>query len=164
MHKPLPSTRRGTQRLYICLNSLHYLLTYNHSLNKTLTLSPRVSPALNRFTNHRHQGNLSTYSDIAKSSIQTACHHVSEVAAYRLIFLDSNSAFYGSLYFGGMMNARIWPISRILKQNLALLCAMLTDRAQPLAIKEVMKVSSEAYLWSGLREGTPGFSTARTTR
>lgn len=146
-HSPRPSTSRGTQRLYVRLNSLHYLLTYIHSLNKTLTLSPRVSPARNRFTNRRRlAGSSSSYFDIARSSIQAACQHVCEVAAYRLIFLDSSSAFYESLYIGSVTNARIQPILRILKQNLALLCATLTDRAQPLAIKEVMKVSFEAYL------------------
>ncbi|PKI35107.1 hypothetical protein CRG98_044496 [Punica granatum] len=109
-------------------------------------ISFAASCARNRFTNRRQQGNSSSYFDIARTSIQAACQHVSEVAAYRLVFLDSNSAFYESLYVGGVMNARIRPILRILKQNLSLLCAMLTDRAQPLAIKEVMKVSFEAYL------------------
>ncbi|KAE8706188.1 peptide transporter PTR3-A-like [Hibiscus syriacus] len=40
---PRPSTSRGTQRLYIRLNTLHYLSSHLHSLNKTLSLSPRVS-------------------------------------------------------------------------------------------------------------------------
>ncbi|KAK4800527.1 hypothetical protein SAY86_021014 [Trapa natans] len=143
-NNPRPSTSRSTQRLYIRLNSLHYLLTYIHSLNKTLTLSPRITTSTSHFTNCR--SNSSTYFDIAKSSIQAACQHVLEVAAYRLVFLDSNSSFYESLYFGGVTNARVRPVVRILKQNLALLCAMLTNGTQPLAIKEVMKVSFEAYL------------------
>ncbi|KAK4750454.1 hypothetical protein SAY87_003936 [Trapa incisa] len=148
-HSPRPSTSRGTQRIYIRLNSLHYLLTYIHSLNKTLTLSPRVSPARSRFINRRRRqqgGNSSYYFDVAKSSIQSACQHVCEVAAYRLIFLDSSSAFYESLYTGGVTTARIQPILRILKQNLALMCVTLTDRAQPQAMREVMKVSFEAFL------------------
>ncbi|KAL3724677.1 hypothetical protein ACJRO7_029788 [Eucalyptus globulus] len=145
-HNPRPSTSRGTQRLYIRLNSLHYLLTHLHSLNKTLTLSPRVSPSRNRFTNRRQQGKSSSYFDIARASIQAACQHISEVAAYRLIFLDSNSVFYENLYAGDVANARVRPVLRILKQNLTLLCAILTDCAQPLAVKEIMKAAFEAYL------------------
>ncbi|XP_048127738.1 protein unc-13 homolog isoform X2 [Rhodamnia argentea] len=145
-HNPRPSTSRGTQRLYIRLNSLHYLLTHLHSLNKTLTLSPRVSPSRNRFTNRRQQGKTSSYFDIARGSIQAACQHVSEVAAYRLIFLDSNNVFYENLYAGDVANARIRPVLRTLKQNLTLLCAILTDCAQPLAVKEIMKAAFEAYL------------------
>lgn len=38
------------------------------------------------------------------------------------------------------------PALRTLKQNLTLMCAILTDRAQALAIKEVMKAAFEAYL------------------
>lgn len=145
-HNPRPSTSRGTQRLYIRLNSLHYLLTHLHSLNKTLTLSPRVSPSRNRFTNRRQQGKTSSYFDIARTSIHAACQHVSEVAAYRLVFLDSNSVFYENLYAGDVANARVRPVLRILKQNLTLLCAILTDCAQPLAVKEIMKAALEAYL------------------
>lgn len=71
---------------------------------------------------------------------------MSEVAAYRLIFLDSSSVFYGSLYVSSVANARINPALRILKQNLTLLCAIVTERAQPLALKEVMKASFDAFL------------------
>ncbi|KAK4767929.1 hypothetical protein SAY87_003070 [Trapa incisa] len=148
-HSHRPSTSRGTQRLYIRLNSLHYLLTYIHSLDKTLTLSPRVSPARNRFTNRRRRrqnGGNSSYFDIAKSSLQAACQHVCEVAAYRLVFLDTSSVFYESLYAGGVAAARIQSFLSILKQNLALMCVTLMDGAQPLAMREVMKVSYEAYL------------------
>lgn len=63
-----------------------------------------------------------------------------------MIFLDSNSVFYDSLYLGDVANARIKPALRILKQNLTLLGAILTDRAQALAIKEVMRASFEAFL------------------
>ncbi|KAL0392695.1 UNVERIFIED_CONTAM: hypothetical protein Sradi_2492300 [Sesamum radiatum] len=85
---------------------------------------------------------------------QIASQHVSEVAAYRLIFLDSNSVFYGSLYVGDVASARIRPAVRILKQNLTLLCAIVTDRAQRLAIKEVMKASFEAFLMVLLAGGS----------
>ncbi|GJW84772.1 protein unc-13 [Tanacetum coccineum] len=75
-----------------------------------------------------------------------ATQHVSEVSSYRLVFLDSNSVMYGSLYIGHVVNARISPVLRVLKQNLTLLSAIVTERAQPLAIKDVMKASFEAYL------------------
>ncbi|XWS39152.1 hypothetical protein CRYUN_Cryun18bG0025600 [Craigia yunnanensis] len=142
-HHPRPSTSRGTQRLYIRLNTLHYLISHLHSLDKTLTLSPRVSTR-NRFS--RHRGASSSYFENANGSIQSACDHVSEVAAYRLIFLDSNSVFYDSIYIGDVANSRIRPAIRILKQNLTLLTAILTDHAQALAMKEVMKSSFEAFL------------------
>ncbi|KAA8527798.1 hypothetical protein F0562_035333 [Nyssa sinensis] len=82
-HHPRPSTSRGTQRVYIRLNTLHYLLSQLHS-----------------------------------------------------------------------DNARVRPALRILKQNLTLLGAIVTDRAQPLAIKEVMKASFEAYLMVLLAGGS----------
>ncbi|KAL6970603.1 hypothetical protein U1Q18_030298 [Sarracenia purpurea var. burkii] len=144
---PRPSTSRGTQRLYIRLNTLHYLLSQLHSLAKTLSLSPRVIPSTrHRFSNRRHLGTSSSYFDIACSGIQAATQHVSEVAAYRLVFLDSNSVLYDTLYVGDVENSRIRPALRILKQNLTLLGAIVTDRAQPLAFKEVMKASFEAFL------------------
>ncbi|KAL3828275.1 hypothetical protein ACJIZ3_017077 [Penstemon smallii] len=150
---PRPSTSRGTQRLYIRLNTLHYLLSQLQSLDKTISLSPKITPApKTRFGNRRQLG--SSYFEHSRSAIQAASQHVSEVAAYRLIFLDSNSVFYGSLYVGDVANARIRPALRILKQNLTLLCAIVTDRAQPLALKEVMKASFEAYLMVLLAGGS----------
>ncbi|XP_031396396.1 protein unc-13 homolog isoform X2 [Punica granatum] len=145
-----PTTSRGTQRLYIRLNTLHYLLTYLNSLDKTLSISRRDSRNSTYFSaNNRHRSNKTTsssYFDSSRSSIAAACQLVSEVAAYRLTFLDSNSMFYESLYVGDMVNTSIQPVLQVLKQNLTLLCAILNDRAQPLAIKEVMKASFEAYL------------------
>ncbi|KAK9931237.1 hypothetical protein M0R45_018523 [Rubus argutus] len=124
-HHPRPSTSRGTQRLYIRLNTLHYLLSHLHSLDKNLALSPRIIPSTprSRYAKHRRANNSSSYFEITQASIQAACQHVSEVAAYRLIFLDSNSVFYESLYVGDVANARIRPALRILKQNLTLLGA-----------------------------------------
>ncbi|KAK9288727.1 hypothetical protein L1049_017191 [Liquidambar formosana] len=153
---PRPSTSRGTQRLYIRLNTLHFLLSHQHAIDKTLSLSPRAIPSnRNRFTNKtRHLGSSSLYFDLATSAIQAATQHVSEVAAFRLIFLDSNSVFYDSLYVDDVADARIRPALRILKQNLTLLSAILTDRAQPLAVKEVMKASFEAYLMVLLAGGS----------
>nr|GMD75452.1 protein unc-13 homolog [Ipomoea batatas] len=86
--------------------------------------------------------------------ISDGSHHVSEASAYRLIFLDSNAVLYGSLYVGDVENARIHPALRILKQNLTLLCAIVTERAQPTAIKEVMKATFEAYLMVLLAGGS----------
>ncbi|OMO95381.1 hypothetical protein COLO4_15936 [Corchorus olitorius] len=147
-HHPRPSTSRGTQRLYIRLNTLHYVSSHLHSLDKTLTLSPRIS-ARSRFgSSHRTTRSVTSTSHFehVSNSIQSACEHVSEVAAYRLIFLDSNSVFYESLYAGGVANSRIRPAIRIVKQNLTLLTAILNDRAQALAMKEVMKAAFEAFL------------------
>ena len=147
-HHPRPSTSRGTQRLYIRLNTLYYLLTHIHSLEKTLSQNPSVVPS-NRHpygNHHRNHSNSGSYFEIVNSSIPAACQHVSEVAAYRLIFLDSNSVFYDSLYVGDVANARIRPALRILKQNITLMTALLADRAQSLAMKEVMKASFEAFL------------------
>ncbi|XP_042491760.1 protein unc-13 homolog isoform X2 [Macadamia integrifolia] len=154
---PRPSTSRGTQRLYIRLNTLHYLLAHLHSLDKTLSLVPHSnSMPRNGFSgNRRHFSTTSSsYLDLARSSIQTATQHVSEVAAFRLIFLDSKCVFYESLYVGDVVNARIRPALRTLKQNLTLLAAILTDRAQPLALKEVMRASFEAYLMVLLAGGS----------
>ncbi|CAL0333524.1 unnamed protein product [Lupinus luteus] len=159
-HHPRPSTSRGTQRLYIRLNTLHYLLSHIQSLEKTLTQiqSPGVTVPSNRHrfaTNRKNQnsGSLS-HLEILNSSIPAACQHVSEVAAYRLIFLDSNSTFYDSLYVGDVANARIRPALRILKQNITLMTAILADRAQPLAIKEVMKATFDAFLMVLLAGGS----------
>lgn len=146
-HHPRPSTSRGTQRMYIRLNTLHYLLSQLHSLDKTLSLSPRVIPSTrHRYNNRKHTGSSSSYFELACSGIQAATQHVSEVSAYRLIFLDSSSVFYDTLFVGDVENTRIKPALRSLKQNLTLLGAIVTDRAQPLAIKEVMKASFEAFL------------------
>lgn len=143
-HHPRPSTSRGTQRLYIRINTLHYLLSQLHALDKTISLSPRVVASARN--SHRQLSNSFSYFDHTRSAIPMAYQHVTEVAAYRLIFLDSSFVFYGSLYVGDVENARIRPVLRILKQNLTLLTAIVTDRAQPLAIKDVMKASFEAYL------------------
>ncbi|KAJ7979814.1 DUF810 domain-containing protein [Quillaja saponaria] len=155
-HHPRPSTSRGTQRLYIRLNSLHYLLSHIHSLDKSLAMTPGIIPSSrSRFKNNRRaRANSSSYFEYTNSSIQAACQHVSEVAAYRLVFLDSNSVFYEGLYFGDVANARIRPALRILKQNITLLSAILNDRAQALAMKEVMKASFEAFLMVLLAGGS----------
>ncbi|GMJ05466.1 CELLULOSE-RELATED DUF810 [Hibiscus trionum] len=149
---PRPSTSRGTQRLYIRLNTLHYLTSHLHSLEKTLNLSPRVSTR-NRFSRHR-DNTLYSYFEHANTSIQLACDHISEVAAYRLIFLDSSPVFYDTLYVGNVSNSRIRPAIPILKQNLTLLTSILTDHAQALAMKDVMKASFEAFLMVLLAGGT----------
>ncbi|GMJ01997.1 CELLULOSE-RELATED DUF810 [Hibiscus trionum] len=141
-----PSTSRGTQRLYIRLNTLHYLVSNLHSLDKALTISPQGSTRNNSNDKCGQRGASYSFFENVNVSIQAACDHVSEVAAYRLIFLDSNSVFYEGLYVGDVTNARIRPAIKILKQDLTLLNAMVTDRAQLLATKEVMKASFEAFL------------------
>ncbi|XP_071698212.1 protein unc-13 homolog [Rutidosis leptorrhynchoides] len=144
-NNPRASTSRGTQRLYIRLNTLHYITSQLNTLEKCLPHSSKIIPSQkNRLANGnpRRQAHF----DQTRSAIVGATQHVSEVAAYRLIFLDSNSVLYGSLYIGHVVNARISPALRVLKQNLTLLSAIVTERAQALAVKEVMKASFEAYL------------------
>ena len=87
-------------------------------------------------------------------SLLGACQHVSEVAAYRLIFHDSGSVLYDSLYAGGVGRGQIRAALRILKQNLTLMTTTLTDRAQPLALKEVMKASYDIFLMVLLAGGS----------
>ncbi|XP_052188946.1 protein unc-13 homolog [Diospyros lotus] len=151
---PRPSTSRGTQRLFIRLNTLHYLLSQIQSLDKTLSLSPRIVPSPKNHHKHRHHGFSSCYFEKACLGIQAAIQRVSEVAAYRLIFLDSSYVFYDSLYVGDVVNSRIRPALRILKQNLTLLCTIVTERAQPLALKEVMRATFEAFLMVLLAGGS----------
>ncbi|KAF6170904.1 hypothetical protein GIB67_014721 [Kingdonia uniflora] len=155
-HHPRPSTSRGTQHLNICLNTLHHILSELHSLDKSLSQCPCQNPLPhNRYSSSRkHLSASHSYFDLARSSIQEASQHVSEVAAFCLIFLDSNTAFYDSLYVGNVTNARIRPALRNLKQNLTFLAAIVTDRTQPLAVQEVMKASFEAFLMILLVEGS----------
>ncbi|WOL05760.1 hypothetical protein Cni_G14491 [Canna indica] len=148
---PRPSTSRGTQRLYIRLNTLHYLLANLHALDKSLTFARSgLSPAgrSNRRLSSCH------HFELARSAAQSAIQYVSEVGAYRLIFLDSRQSFYDGLYVESVASTRIRPGLRIMKQNLALLVSILTDRAQPVAVKEVMRAAFEAFLMVLLAGGT----------
>ncbi|GFP83397.1 hypothetical protein PHJA_000483100 [Phtheirospermum japonicum] len=97
---------------------------------KTLSLSPKITPPKSRFGNRRQLG--SSYFEHSRSSIRTAFQHVSEVAAYRLIFLDSNSVFYGSLYVADVSTSRIKRALKTLKQNFTLLRGH-RDRPSPAA-------------------------------
>ncbi|TYG50637.1 hypothetical protein ES288_D10G190800v1 [Gossypium darwinii] len=153
-----PSMSRGTQRLYVRLNTLHYLISHLHSLDKTLTLSPKVSTTRTHLgDSHKHCGTSPSHFKHVNTLIQSACDHVSEVAAYRLVFLDSKLVFYESLYVGEVGNARIRPLIKVLKQNLTLLTAILTDKAQALATKEIMKASFEAFVLVLLAGGPSRF-------
>lgn len=147
---PRPSTSRGTQRLYVRLNTLHYLLSHLHYLDKTLSHMSSggggaTPPAHLRLKSRRRRSSSSLF-DGVRGAIQSAMQRVAEVAACRLIFLDSNSCFYEGLYVGDVANARIRPALRNLKQNLALISSAVTDRAQPLVLREVMKATFEAFL------------------
>ncbi|XP_042409675.1 protein unc-13 homolog [Zingiber officinale] len=147
---PRPTVSRGTQRLYVRLNTLHYLLGLLHSIDKSLSFfsrpGPSPSPRTPRRTPLRRRAVGPTHFDLARSAIHSAILHVAEVAAHRLIFLDSAPSFYDSLYVGGVGESRIRPTLRSLKQNLSLLVTVLSDRAQPLAVREIMKASFEAFL------------------
>lgn len=151
-NNPRPTTSRGTQRLYIRLNTLYYLVTQLQSLDKAVSANPKVLPNKSLFS--RRKASSSSYFESSLSSLQLACIHVSEVAAYRLIFLDCNSVLYGSLYIGGVAHSRIDPALRMLKQNLTLLCAIVTERAQATALKEVMRACFEAFLMVLLAGGS----------
>ncbi|CAI8603033.1 unnamed protein product [Vicia faba] len=152
-HNPRPSTSRGTQRLYVRLNTLHYLLSTIHSLEKSISSNPGIVPSNRlRFANNRRAQ--TSYFETVNMSILASCQHVSEVAAYRLAFLDSSSVFYDRLYVGGVTRGHIRPVLRILKQNVILMSTILTDRAQPLAMKEVMKSSFDAFLMVLLAGGS----------
>ncbi|CAD5176212.1 unnamed protein product [Musa acuminata subsp. malaccensis] len=155
MNHPRPSTSRGTQRLYIRLNTLHYVLAHLHALDKSLSFFSRSGPSpTGRHTAANRRLAPSHHLGLARSSVQSAIQYVSEVAAYRLIFLDSRHSFYDGLYVESVTDARIQPGLRILKQNLTLLVSILTDRAQPLTVKEVMKASFEAFLMVLLAGGS----------
>ncbi|OIW21534.1 hypothetical protein TanjilG_06152 [Lupinus angustifolius] len=146
---PHSCTSRGTQRLYIRLNTLHYLLTHIASLDKSLTLTPGIVPSKRHGVANKQttKGNNNTsYFESANSSIQAACKHVSEVASYRLIFLDSAFFLYDGLYVGDVANGRINHALTILKHNIKLMTAILTEEAHALAVKEVMKASFDAFL------------------
>lgn len=111
----------------------------------SITFYPAL-PIRTQFPNsRRHLTDSPNYHENVQSSIQTATQNVSEVAAFCLIFIDSNYDFYDGLYAGDVTNARIHPALRILKQNLTLPTAILTEQAQPLAVKEVMKATFEAF-------------------
>uniref|UniRef100_A0A0D9XKH0 MHD1 domain-containing protein n=1 Tax=Leersia perrieri TaxID=77586 RepID=A0A0D9XKH0_9ORYZ len=124
-HIPRPSISRGTQRLYVRLNTLEYILTHLQSIDDSLAVA-RL--------------------DASRAAAQSAVSHVAEVAAFRLVFLDSRHTFYHGLYIGGVGDARIRPALRALKQNLTFLVSVLVDTAQPVAVREVMRASFEAFL------------------
>ncbi|CAN6302372.1 unnamed protein product [Urochloa humidicola] len=155
-NNPRPSTSRGTQRLYVRLNTLHYLLSHIHALDKSLSFfshgrSSSQSPASSA---SRHLTHPAAHFDHSRAAAQSAITRVAEVAAYRLIFLDSHHCFYGGLYVGGVADARIRPALRTLKQNLSFLVSILVDRAQPVAVREVMKASFQAFLMVLLAGGS----------
>ncbi|KAI4373887.1 hypothetical protein MLD38_011949 [Melastoma candidum] len=113
-----PSMGRGTQRLYIRLNTLQYLLNHLQALRL----------------------------DGACSSIGEEFKRVSEVAAYRLIFRDSGYVLYDTLYSGNVSNTQFKVTLEVLKQNLSLLRETLEENAQELAIEYTMRASFDAYL------------------
>ncbi|KAG4997824.1 hypothetical protein JHK82_028596 [Glycine max] len=86
-HNPRPSTSRGTQRLYVRLNTLHYLLTQIHSLEKTLSMNSGVVPS-NRLRFASNRKSCCSYFETVNLSLLGACQHVSEVAAYQRRYID----------------------------------------------------------------------------
>lgn len=138
-NKPQPCASRGTQRLYIRLNTLHYILVHLGALDKSLSF---FSSSVRRVA-----APPSRHFDGARAAAQTGVQHVAEVAAYRLVFLDTRQVFYEGFYVDGVMEStRIRPALRVLKQNLALLASVLIDRAQPVAAREVMRAALEGFL------------------
>ncbi|GJN01197.1 hypothetical protein PR202_ga18444 [Eleusine coracana subsp. coracana] len=143
-----PATSRGTQRLYVRLNTLHYLVAVLQSMDKSTT--------------HHHHGRdrdrarRSRSFDRARPALDAAIQHVSELSAYRLVFLDSAHVLHQALYLGGVAEAeaRIRPALRVMKQNLAFLASVLGERAQPPAVREVLKAAVEAFLTVVLAGGS----------
>ncbi|TVU08153.1 hypothetical protein EJB05_41542, partial [Eragrostis curvula] len=147
-----PATSRGTQRLYVRLNTLHHMLAVLQSIDKSLTSS---STHQNQQQQQRHQhhhqhrrARSSSAFDRARPALDAAILHVSELSAYRLVFLDSAHVFHQALYQGGVAapESRVRPALRVMKQNLTFLASVLTDRAQPPAAREVVKAAVEAFL------------------
>lgn len=85
---------------------------------------------------------------------------MAEVAAYRLIFLDSARFFYDSLYLGSVVGARIDAALRALTHNMAHLATVLSERALATILPVVMRASLEALLMV-LLAGGPGRAFAR---
>jgi hypothetical protein len=146
-HAVRPATSRGTQRLYVRLNTLHYLLAVLHSIDRSL------SSALAPHRQRRRRARSSAF-DHARPALDAAVHHVSELSAYRLVFLDSAQFLHQALYQGGVSAARARPVLRVMKQNLAFLSGVLTEQAQPPAVLEVMRASVEAFLTVVLAGGS----------
>ncbi|XP_062186069.1 protein unc-13 homolog [Phragmites australis] len=140
-----PATSRGTQRLYVRLNTLHYLLTVLHSIDRALSSAPAPQ--------RRRRARSSAF-DHARPALDAAVLHVSELSAYRLVFLDSADVLHQALYQGSVSEARIRPALRVMKQNLTFLASVLSERAQPPAVREVMKASVEAFLTVVLAGGS----------
>ncbi|WVZ81479.1 hypothetical protein U9M48_028852 [Paspalum notatum var. saurae] len=140
-----PATSRGTQRLYVRLNTLHYLLAVLHSIDSSRALSSAL---------RRRGAPRAAVFDHARPALDAAVLHVSELSAYRLVFLDSAHVLHQALYQGGVAAARVQPALRVMKQNLAFLATNLSERAQPLAVLEAMKASVEAFLMVVLAGGS----------
>ncbi|MED6132649.1 hypothetical protein PIB30_020985 [Stylosanthes scabra] len=122
---PHACTSRGTQRLYIRINTLHYLLQHIPSLDKSLSLSRGVVPSNRHSFRQGSSTNSSksiSYFETANSSILAAC--------------------------------QIKTGLTVLKHNLKLMSAILTERARAQAMKEIMKASFDAYLMVLLAGGT----------
>ncbi|KAF6988975.1 hypothetical protein CFC21_006384 [Triticum aestivum] len=134
-HTPRPSISRGTQRIYVRLNTLHYVLTHVQAIDESLSSLSSASG-----------GNRVAAFDRTRAAAQSAVSRVAEVAAFRLIFLDSRHSFYQGLYVRNVVDTRIRPVLRALKQNLSFLVSVLVDHAQPVAVREVMKASFQAFL------------------
>ena len=62
--------------------------------------------------------------DRARAAATASISAVAEVAAHRLIFLDSRHSLYQGLYARGVGDARIRPALRLLKQNLSFLVTL----------------------------------------
>ncbi|KAG6500681.1 protein unc-13 homolog [Zingiber officinale] len=137
---------RTTQRLYVRLNTLHHILALLQSFEKSFAATS-YSPPFSHF-------------DGARSSINTVILHVVEVAAYRLIFLDSAHFFYDSLYLGSVVGARIDAALRAMTHNMAHLATVLSERALATIQPVVMRATLEAFLMV-LLAGGPGRAFAR---
>lgn len=86
-----PTTSSATQRLYVRLNTLHYLLGVLHSIDRSI--APRGQ---RHIVGHRRARSSSF--DRACPAVDAAIAHVTELSAYRLVLVDSAPYFHQALY------------------------------------------------------------------
>lgn len=79
---PRPSTSRGTQRLYIRLNTLHYIINYLSTLDKSLTFFSSSNTAAATHLPNRRLAPFSHRFEIARNAVQNAIQQVVLIALF----------------------------------------------------------------------------------
>ncbi|KAJ3682376.1 hypothetical protein LUZ60_014949 [Juncus effusus] len=152
----LRRTSRRTQRLYVRINTLYYIIDQLSAHDESLASFSNLKNV--QSTTHAHlpnyRGVLAPFShhfELALTAVQSATQQLSEAVADCLIFSDLHD-------IDDVAYTRNCPRLNTLKKNLSFLVYVLTERAQPLAVKEVMKASYDAFLLD-LIEGSDRFIT-----